>query len=157
MENLPGAELKNCLWSDEHTLPSFSFSPLPFLSLSFSSFSSSFHSITPLLRYRRGCDATSRKRLTWLITSDREKRERERQGSLVRHLFFQAIISNYEQADGDAEHLWLQRAEVPPPPQARHSVFSYRGFHSSVTTFTWTVIFRFYSEYDDILKLIQVM
>lgn len=37
----------------------------------------------------------------------REREESERLGSSVCHLFSQAVISNHERADGDAEHLWL--------------------------------------------------
>lgn len=56
----------------------------------------------------------------------------ETPGSLVHHLFSQAVISNHERADGDAEHLWLQRAQAPPPFSGQpDNVFSCHSFHSS--------------------------
>jgi len=48
------------------------------------------------------------------------KEKRDRPDSL---LFSKAIISNHEQPDGDAEHLWLYRPQSPPPPPPPNASF----------------------------------
>lgn len=83
MENLPGAEPKNCPWPRCHTLASFSV----FFSLLFHP---SLHHSSPA--FPQCCDAASKKPQTWLITSDREPaaqktEEAEGMGSLVAIVF----------------------------------------------------------------------
>lgn len=148
MENLPGAEPQNCLWSHEHTLPSFSslcrsLSASPHLI-----FPSLDHFSPALQRWEpKASDATHYFQQRTCCTEEK----RETGWTVCFAIFFsRAIISNHERPDGYAEHLWLWGAQVipPPPPRVRPvsapQYFSAVGLTYQSFVKRWNMIQEFY-------------